>query len=180
MELRYDGDVGCLRGGTASNPTSASSESSSLKSEYAQLVQTVAEIDLNEREDTEVGELLPEKHRPARVVPVLLYAVLGLRREDTFQGQGLDEERDISVGIREFQQPLHSGMQGVRLNGHSELAPDVKAGRGEENARGECASREGVDVVMEEVKNVLCRLNREDRSHNVRSRRKGSMERLWT
>ena len=71
--------------------------------ERDQLVQTVAEIDLNELEYTEVGELLPEKHRPARVVPVLLYAVLGLRREDTFQGQGLDEERDISVGIREFQ-----------------------------------------------------------------------------
>ena len=78
--------------------------------ERDQLMQAVAEVKLNELEYTEAGELLPEKHRPARVVPVLLYAVPGLGRQDTFQGQGVDEGRDIGVDVQEFQQPLHSDM----------------------------------------------------------------------
>ena len=46
-------------------------------------------------------------------------------------------------------------MQGVHLNGHRELAPDVKASSWEESTRNESTSGEGVDVILENVDSIF-------------------------
>ena len=114
-----------------------------------------------EAKHAKVGELLPEAHGPGRVVPALLCALPKERRQHTSQGQGDNEGCDIDIGVQDIDESLHLGVNRVCSNWNSDLAPDVKAGRGEENARGECASREGVDVVLKGVDGIFYQFKRD-------------------